>query len=374
VSRQLEAMVVGAGPAGASTAITLLRAGVSVSILACDDSCSCLPAEVLSPEVRSEFQRLGLSENFLDETISSYGIEATWGHAAPAFHPYICNALGPGFHVGRARFHQALLKAVSDAGDCPFIRGRFLTAKRTPSGWTVTIRIGDVTNQLDCRLLVDATGRSATVARFLGARRRRLDSLCGVSSVLNKVVREQTLVVEAAPYGWWYLAPIPASRTLICMISDVDIIHRLAVFRPRGWLDLLKSVPSLSTRLGHISDNILTRTHPCESGILDRICGDMWIAVGDAASVVDPLSSRGVPKALRSGREAGNAIVSYLRGNESALRRYSRVHREEFQNYLETKERQYGMELRWRGETFWKRRTRPQDMRPKGDLSRPAWK
>lgn len=359
MSRHFQVIVVGCGPAGANTAITLLRAGVSVCILACDDSRSCLPAEALSPEVRIEFNRLGLAENFLDEAMPSYGIEATWGHEVPAFHSYLCSAAGNGLHVDRPCFHDSLLRAVGTAGDCGLFYGRFLVAKRTSRGWTLGIRIHDAIEHLDCELVVDATGRSAAVARSLGARRRRLDSLCGVSSVLDTVVPEQTLIVEATPYGWWYLAPIPRSRTLLCMISDVDIIRDLAASQSCQWLDLLKKVTSISSRLGDLPDKVITKTHPCETGILDRITGSAWIAVGDAASIVDPLSSRGVPKALRSGREAAEAIVSYLRGEESALLGYSEVHWNEFENYLSTKQLQYAVESRWPRETFWTRRIGP---------------
>jgi flavin-dependent dehydrogenase len=356
VGPHFQVVVAGSGPAGASTAIRLLRAGMSVSILACDDTHSCLPGEALSPEVRTEFNRMCLLEDLQHEAMPSYGIEAIWGHEIPTFHSHLWSGAGDGLCVNRPEFHGALLRAVLAAGGCGFLSGQFLLTEKTSRGWTVGIRIRDTTEHVSCDLLVDATGRTAAVGRYLGARRWRLDSLCGVSSVLDVGIAKQTLAVEATSYGWWYLAPIGRSQTLVCLISDVDIIQHFSAFQSSSWLGLLKEVKFISSRLGTLPDKVQTRTHPCETGILDRIVGDGWIAVGDAASMVDPLSSTGVLKALKSGAEAADAIVECLGGNAFALPRYENLIKNDFQAYIKIRKRQYAIESRWSRDTFWARR------------------
>ncbi len=359
MSRHFEVVVVGSGPAGASTAIRLLHEGVTVSIVAIEDTRSCLPGEALAPEVRTEFRKMGLEEDFPREGLPSYGIEALWGQEIPAFHSHLGCPAGNGLSVPRAEFHGALLRAALAAGDCGFSGGQFLVAEKTSGRWIVTIRIGETTETITCDLLADATGRTAAVARHLGARRCRVDSLCGISSVLDFPMTQQTLVLEATSYGWWYLTPLNRSQTLVCLISDVDIIQYLSAFHSSSWLGLLKKVKFISSRLGALPDEVETRTHPCESGILDRVTGDGWIAVGDAASMVDPLSSIGVLKALKSGAEAADAIVQCLAGNTLALCQYENVVGNDFHAYLRTRRRQYAIESRWSRETFWARRMSP---------------
>src|SRR5262249_41237046 len=47
--------------------------------------------------------------------------------------------------------------------------------------------------------------------------------------------------------------------------------------------------------------------------------GQNWVACGDAAQTVDPLSSRGVADALLDGSEAGQAVADLLSGARQAF-------------------------------------------------------
>lgn len=53
-----------------------------------------------------------------------------------------------------------------------------------------------------------------------------------------------------------------------------------------------------------LSAGVGVRVRPAESSRLDRAAGEDWLAVGDAASAWDPLSSQGVYRALVTGLEA----------------------------------------------------------------------
>jgi|KBSSwiStaDraftv2_1062776.scaffolds.fasta_scaffold479824_2 hypothetical protein len=51
-----------------------------------------------------------------------------------------------------------------------------------------------------------------------------------------------------------------------------------------------------------------TRVVTAHSSRLDRVSGDGWLAVDDAAMAFDPLSSQGLTHALASGIRAGEAL------------------------------------------------------------------
>jgi flavin-dependent dehydrogenase len=92
------------------------------------------------------------------------------------------------------------------------------------------------------------------------------------------------------------------------------------------------------------------------SSRLDRFGGDGWLAVGDAASTFDPVSSHGVFKALRSGILASYAVLDRLDGKAGWLDKYTLLHAREFDEYRKTWAAVYRREVRWPNETFWSRR------------------
>jgi len=89
---------------------------------------------------------------------------------------------------------------------------------------------------------------------------------------------------------------------------------------------------------------------------LDPIAGDGWIAVGDAASAFDPLSSMGIMKALRSAVDAAAAILRHLAGERDAFAGYAQTIAADYTRYLDTRTRYYAMEQRWPDAPFWQRR------------------
>src|SRR5581483_4518144 len=48
--------------------------------------------------------------------------------------------------------------------------------------------------------------------------------------------------------------------------------------------------------------------------VYERITGENWIAIGESASMVDPLTSNGVTAALRHAQEASRIVISAGRG------------------------------------------------------------
>src|SRR5437763_2743035 len=98
---------------------------------------------------------------------------------------------------------------------------------------------------------------------------------------------------------------------------------------------------------------------------LERMTGDGWLAVGDAATTFDPLSSQGIFKGLRSGIIASYAIGDYFKGSTSSLEKYEAIMASEFEAYLETRSAYYGQEQRFADSPFWQRRHNQITLAPK---------
>ncbi|MBI3734207.1 MAG: tryptophan 7-halogenase [Chloroflexi bacterium] len=269
------------------------------------------------------------------------------------FNPY-----GHGWHIARNRFDAMLAQRAEEQGARVY-RGADVTAcAPSPGGWQVAVSIGGQPSALNAAFLVDATGRAASVARRLGARRVTADRLTGIAGFFadrrDPAARDSRTLVEAAPDGWWYSAELPDDRLIAVYLTDADLL-------PKGRLDVgywqARLAQTTHTR-GRVSGGALEslRAFNANSSRLDRFSGPGWLAVGDAAAAVDPLSSQGISRALESGLQAAQAIEQYLGGNAEGLPAYARWLERGFEDYLRRRAIYYGWERRWPDSVFWQRR------------------
>jgi flavin-dependent dehydrogenase len=91
---------------------------------------------------------------------------------------------------------------------------------------------------------------------------------------------------------------------------------------------------------------------------LRRAPGDRmrWLAVGDAALAVDPVSGSGILRALRTAKAAASAVLSTFAGDENAIPCYESDRDDECTSYLVKRAGYYRMEQRWPNAPFWQRR------------------
>jgi flavin-dependent dehydrogenase len=94
------------------------------------------------------------------------------------------------------------------------------------------------------------------------------------------------------------------------------------------------------------------------SFVLHKICGSGWMAVGDAASAYDPISSAGIYKALSDGLRSAAAITNHLNGASDAFAAYKASVVEGFIEYLQNRNYYYNLEKRWPSSPFWRNRRR----------------
>ena len=123
------------------------------------------------------------------------------------------------------------------------------------------------------------------------------------------------------------------------------------------WFRTLTAMPNVGSMLRGSKPCSPLVVRSSESRRLEPAAGDDWLAVGDAASRFDPLSSQGIVKALRSGIFAAYAIGDlHIRKDDSGLRRFLRYLAEEFRSYAEARTKYYRQERRWPSNEFWRRR------------------
>lgn len=341
-----DAVVVGGGLAGAVTALLLARARAAVVLYEQSRHDTLRLVETLPPSVNPLLHRLGLWERFgALEATPSYQMESVCGAAEPPDRSFISSSHGHGWHVDRTRFDAMLVDAAEQAGARVLRGARVGKVSRVDTGLRVA-----ADEPVLAATVVDATGRTARVARALGANRAQIDRLvCAARVFAIGSEPAGDTYIEAAPDGWWYASPLPEQRRIIALFTDAHEVLRSRLATVDGWTDAL-------ARTEHVGD--LACGVPCgrirvttsTSHELEPAVGDDWIAVGDAAFAVDPLSSGGVAFALRSAEAAADVLLG---GDRSA---YQKLIADEASEYRRLQAEIYGWEHRFADAAFWSAR------------------
>jgi flavin-dependent dehydrogenase len=324
----IDAFVAGGGPAGAAAALTLARAGRRVA-LADRARARFKIGESLPGGVRPILRDLGVWEAFVaDGHLPSFANRAVWGDDAPVDTDFIHDPNGHGWHVDRGRFETLLLDAARDAG------------------------VELIEESVPARMVIDATGRRAAIARSFGARRHRTDRLVAVYATFRTDDVDSRTLIEARPDGWWYTSLVPGNRRVAAFLTDAELMPR-DLRSAGGFL----AAASTTAQVGVAGPLELgPSTAPAHSAWLDPPCGDGWLAVGDAALAFDPLSSQGMLTALYGGLVAGQAVDAALAGDATAIPAYRDRLTSIRQAYERNRLAAYRLEPRWPDRPFWARR------------------
>jgi flavin-dependent dehydrogenase len=123
---------------------------------------------------------------------------------------------------------------------------------------------------------------------------------------------------------------------------------------PEGVRDALASAPHTRARLIGREAPARPQVSSACSRVLAELAGPGWAAAGDAAASFDPLSSMGIGHALWSGTHAARLAEDVLLGPSSFGTTYSNGMQQQYEQYLQLRERYYRLEQRWPDRPFWR--------------------
>jgi hypothetical protein len=325
--------------------------------------------ESLAPGIQSDLRRLDVWEDFLAlGPLPSWETCSLWGDAELRSHNHFLSPYGNGWHVDRRSFDAMVASAARRAG-AHMLTGRIDARSVEWFGhtWSMNL-VGErgSSARLKGRVLVDATGRRAQISRALGAVRRLVDGLVGVGLIFEDLddLRSGRLMVESMPLGWWYSAPIPGaaellSRRVVLFMTDADICSELELARWEVWRDQIALSNGTRHGLGRVEAERPFVKYAHSHWLTRRPEDDRpWLAIGDAALAVDPISGSGVPRALKMAERAELTVRQFLGSASDALPAFHDYHADldaQRSTYLRERAQYYAAERRFNG-AFWERR------------------
>ncbi|NES20835.1 MAG: NAD(P)/FAD-dependent oxidoreductase [Symploca sp. SIO3E6] len=373
---ELDIAIIGGGPAGSSTALALLnQENYRIGILESSSQPVFRIGESVPPSIQSLLARLGVRIDLTKAGhLPALGNCSAWGDNTLGFNDFWTSVGGQGWHLDRAKFDRSLLQTAVDRG-ATVLRGvRVVGCDRASDGrWILNLnpQTGSTT-QITASFVVDGSGPRSVFAHWQGAYTVHMDSLLGLAGIFSlngvEAVKPGYTLVEAVELGWWYAAHLPEDRVIVTLMSDRDIIQQHGLSRLDAWMAALQKTHHVRELVKGATQPLKLEIQPAFSQYLDKISGDGWLAVGDAAFKVDPLSSAGIYKALRSGINAADAIGQFRAGQEQALLSYHLQTQHQFELYLEDRRKYYSQETRWASSPFWKRRQGKIALSPKTSL------
>ncbi len=310
VDRACDVAVVGAGPAGAATALLLARRGLCVALL----ERARLPrpkacAEYVNPGAVRTLTRLGVIDAVRAEhptTIYGMRVVSPDGTAIEG------RFETPGLALPRERLDAQLAAAATRAGAALLDGTRLERLTWEPHGVLLDARAGSTHVRIACRLLVGADGLNSRVAHRLGVTRRprrRRVALVGHATGVSGMTNIGEMHVAAGTYVG--LADIGGGVTTVALVADVD---RAAPAAPPGrWLArLIGRFPGVRARLDGAEWIPPIRAAGPFGRSTRRAVGDRVVLVGDAAEFFDPFTGEGVHSALRGAELAAETICAAL--------------------------------------------------------------
>ncbi|WP_020535213.1 NAD(P)/FAD-dependent oxidoreductase [Lewinella cohaerens] len=357
-------LIIGAGPAGTAAAIFASQQGWEVSLL--DRRSDLFVAEQtqprvgesLPPTIQPLLQNLAIWEDFQKAPhLPTYGIQSRWGSDKVVHRDYLVHPLGHGWHLDRQMFEQQLLRKAIDGG-ATFIEGAVLQeATLGVDKWQVTWQAANQQNaQKTFDFIIDASGRNAWLARRQGIDRLYEHQQLALIRFLKTPpdFSDSTGLIETTPNGWWYTAQIPGDRLSTAFFCRPGKETRQAWGTEAGWEALYANAPSTAARIAK-TNGVLTspRFVAADSSRLENFYGPGWVAIGDAALTLDPVSSHGITMALVTARDAIKAIKGNQDGLADAFASYDAVLTATFYQYAQQRRQLYQSERRFPDSIYW---------------------
>lgn len=340
-----DVIVIGGGPAGATAATLVAQHGHRVLLLERAPEARFKIGESLMPATWSTFDRLGvLPKLHASHFPRKYSVQF-YGRSGKASVPFYFQETDPHersvtWQVLRSEFDALMLDNACEHG-VEVRRGAAVKDVLFDGERAVGVRAdfgkdfgaGGGVREIPCKVVVDATGRSAFLGRKLGLMQPDPElRKAAIFSHFEGALRDPgidegaTLVLytggDDKENAWFWYIPLPGDRVSVGVVGSVEKLISSRPGDPQAVFDEEVALcPEARRRLVGSRQAFPVQVLNDFSYRSSRIAGDGWVLAGDAFGFLDPIYSSGVLLALTSGEQAADSIHAALEVDELSAER-----------------------------------------------------
>ena len=286
-------VILGAGPAGSSCAISLLKTGHEVTIIDRSNFPRHTPGETLHPGIEPLLNQLGVSHILKNNSYLRHkGVESI-RNGQSEFSAYHESEDWQGFQLYRADFDHQLLNEAIRLG-ARFIPDSSVSTLNYNNEFVESIKVNDELIEID--FAIDATGKRAWLANKLGINYKRIGSqkIAYYGYVESASLNPTNPMIEWDENGWTWIAQGKEDITTWVRL-DIDNLSII----DNDWIPY---------KLSDGKPNGKRKAVDVTWRIAEQCSLANYFLIGDAAFVLDPGSSHGVLKAIMSGMMVAHLI------------------------------------------------------------------
>lgn len=325
-----DVLILGAGPAGASTALFLAKQGIASTIIdkatfprdkICGDALSGKVVEVLNKLDKSLANELATDSQYLGSWGVTFVAPNTQALRVP-FTTKVEKKNAPGFISKRVDFDNWLVEKLK-ANPLTTLIENYEVRNYTKQQGYIIAEAKDGSS-IHAKLVIACDGAYSSFTKNIAGLKTESEHNChglrayykGVKGLDSEGFIELHFINDILP-GYFWIFPLPNGEANVGIGMRADKMSAKGINLKKSFEKVIAENPTIAERFkgAELVDDIKLFGLPLGSK-KRKLSGDNYMLCGDAAMLIDPFTGEGIGNAMMSGMYAANQAAACIKAND----------------------------------------------------------